>query len=144
MARIGVNALYLIPGGVGGTEIYLRELLTALAGIDSSNDYFVFTNLETGGDLTPKQANFHWKPQAVRARFRPGRILWEQIILPLLPSSMTCSIAVIPSFFVGSIFLSGDCCCGRQHGDPGLWWPFRRRRATIWFGFIHSLRLAYA
>ena len=27
MARIGVNALYLIPEGVGGTEIYLRELL---------------------------------------------------------------------------------------------------------------------
>ncbi len=27
MTRIGVNALYLIPGGVGGTEIYLRELL---------------------------------------------------------------------------------------------------------------------
>ena len=34
MARIGVNALYLIPGGVGGTEIYLRELLKALAEID--------------------------------------------------------------------------------------------------------------
>ena len=31
--RIGVNALYLIPGGVGGTEIYLRGLLTALAQI---------------------------------------------------------------------------------------------------------------
>ena len=30
MPRIGVNALYLIPGGVGGTEIYLRELLAAL------------------------------------------------------------------------------------------------------------------
>ena len=28
--RIGVNALYLIPGGVGGTEIYLRNLLRAL------------------------------------------------------------------------------------------------------------------
>ena len=26
--RIGVNALYLIPGGVGGTEIYLRNLLS--------------------------------------------------------------------------------------------------------------------
>ena len=29
--RIGVNALYLIPGGVGGTEIYLRGLLAGLA-----------------------------------------------------------------------------------------------------------------
>ena len=56
--RIGVNALYLIPGGVGGTEIYLRSLLTALAEIDHHNQYFVFTNRETGPDLVPAQANF--------------------------------------------------------------------------------------
>ena len=81
MARIGINALYLIPGGVGGTEIYLRRLLTALAGIDRENEYFVFTNLETGADLVPRQSNFHGKPQAVHARFRPARILWEQTVL---------------------------------------------------------------
>jgi glycosyltransferase involved in cell wall biosynthesis len=81
MARIGINALYLIPGGVGGTEIYLRRLLAALASIDRENEYFVFTNRETT-DLVPVQANFHAKPQAVRARFRPARILWEQIVLP--------------------------------------------------------------
>ena len=46
--RIGVNALYLIPGGVGGTETYLRGLLAALAEIDAANRYFVFTNRETG------------------------------------------------------------------------------------------------
>src|SRR5204862_2012740 len=55
--RIGVNALYLIPGGVGGTEIYLRSLLTALAEIDHHNHYFIFTNRETGPDLVPEQAN---------------------------------------------------------------------------------------
>lgn len=80
MARIGVNALYLIPGGVGGTEIYLRRLLAALASIDRDNEYFIFTNRETT-DLVPRQANFHAKPQAVRARFRPARILWEQTVL---------------------------------------------------------------
>ena len=80
--RIGVNALYLIPGGVGGTEIYLRELLSSLAELDQVNEYLVFTNLETQPDLVPRQANFHWKPQAVHARFRPARILWEQIVLP--------------------------------------------------------------
>src|ERR1035437_7921469 len=81
MARIGVNALYLIPGGVGGTEIYLRRLLAALASIDGENEYFVFTNRETASDLVPRQANFHWKPQAVHARFRAARILWEQTVL---------------------------------------------------------------
>lgn len=78
---IGVNALYLIPGGVGGTEIYLRNLLAALARIDSVNEYRVFTNRETT-DLVPQATNFHAVPQAVNARNRPARILWEQFALP--------------------------------------------------------------
>lgn len=80
--RIGINALYLIPGGVGGTEIYLRSLLAALAALDRTNEYFVFTNRESGAELVPRQPNFHAVPQAVRAAFRPGRILWEQTVLP--------------------------------------------------------------
>ena len=82
MLRIGVNALYLIPGGVGGTEIYLRNLLAALAEIDAENEYFVFTNRETGIDLIPQRANFKAVPQRVGASFRPARILWEQFALP--------------------------------------------------------------
>lgn len=98
MARIGVNALYLIPGGVGGTEIYLRELLAALARIDAVNEYFVFTNLETGVDLLPRQANFEWKPQAVHARSRPARILWEQLVLPFEASRYRIDILFNPGF----------------------------------------------
>lgn len=82
MLRIGVNALYLIPGGVGGTEIYLRSLLPALAAIDSVNQYVVFTNAETGADLVPQAPNFVHAPQNVKATFRPGRILYEQLLLP--------------------------------------------------------------
>jgi glycosyltransferase involved in cell wall biosynthesis len=98
MARIGINALYLIPGGVGGTEIYLRELLEALARIDTVNQYFVFTNLETGTDLVPRQANFHGRPQAVRATFRPARILWEQVVLPLLVTRYRLDVLFNPGF----------------------------------------------
>jgi glycosyltransferase involved in cell wall biosynthesis len=96
--RIGVNALYLIPGGVGGTEIYLRELLASLAELDQVNEYLVFTNLETQSDLVPKQANFHWKPQAVHARFRPSRILWEQIILPIEVARYRMDVLFNPGF----------------------------------------------
>jgi glycosyltransferase involved in cell wall biosynthesis len=78
---IGVNALYLIPGGVGGTEIYLRNLLGAMAAIDSKNTYRVFTNRETN-DLTPDAPNFSAVQQPVTARVRPARILWEQFGLP--------------------------------------------------------------
>src|SRR3954467_1098871 len=81
--RIGVNALYLIPGGVGGTEIYLRNLLAALARVDRDNEYLVFTNRETGPDLVPETPNFHWRPQSVHASFRPSRMVFEQTRLPL-------------------------------------------------------------
>ena len=96
--RIGVNALYLIPGGVGGTEIYLRGLLTALSQIDPVNQYFVFTNRETGPDLVPKAANFEMRPQAVRAASRPARILWEQAVLPLAAARLRLDVMLNPGF----------------------------------------------
>ena len=75
MISIGVNALYLIPGGVGGTEIYLRNLLRALAEVDAVNQYVVFTNRETGAGLVPDRPNFVQARQSVQATFRPARIL---------------------------------------------------------------------
>lgn len=96
--RIGVNALYLIPGGVGGTEIYLRSLLSALAEIDSVNRYFIFTNRETGPDLVPGGANFTQVPQAVRAVFRPARLLWEQTALPLAALRLKLDVLLNPGF----------------------------------------------
>jgi len=96
--RIGVNALYLIPGGVGGTEIYLRSLLGALAEIDPRNEYFVFTNLETGPDLVPAALNFSHVPQSVRAERRPARILWEQLALPLAARRRRLDVLFNPGF----------------------------------------------
>ena len=96
--RIGINALYLIPGGVGGTETYLRALLRALAEIDRTNEYFVFTNRETGADLVPDQANFHYVPQPIRAKIRPARILYEQTILPIAAKRWRIDVLFNPGF----------------------------------------------
>jgi glycosyltransferase involved in cell wall biosynthesis len=96
--RLGVNALYLIPGGVGGTEIYLRSLLAALAEIDHRNRYFVFTNRETGADLVPRQPNFSALPQPVRAVSRPARILWEQAALPPAAARLRLDALFNPGF----------------------------------------------
>jgi glycosyltransferase involved in cell wall biosynthesis len=98
MIRIGVNALYLIPSGVGGTEIYLRNLLAALAGADSVNQYVVFTNRETGADLVPARPNFTCAQQAVRASFRPARILWEQFALPRAVRKHRLNVLLNPGF----------------------------------------------
>jgi glycosyltransferase involved in cell wall biosynthesis len=96
--RIGINALYLIPGGVGGTEIYLRSLLNALAEIDPVNRYFIFTNRETDGGLVPKQSNFTAQPQPIRATSRPVRILWEQIALPIAAARQGLDVMLNPGF----------------------------------------------
>jgi glycosyltransferase involved in cell wall biosynthesis len=96
--RIGVNALYLIPGGVGGTEIYLRGLLAALAEIDAANEYFVFTNRETGSGLAPARPNFTAVPQPIRAASRPLRILWEQTALPLAAARLQLDVMLNPGF----------------------------------------------
>ena len=96
--RIGVNALYLIPGGVGGTEIYLRSLLRALAEIDHDNRYFVFTNQETGADLIPGQENWIAAPLDIRAANRPERILCEQTALPFEAYRLKLGVLVNPGF----------------------------------------------
>ncbi|HUS06349.1 MAG TPA: glycosyltransferase family 1 protein [Bryobacteraceae bacterium] len=96
--RIGINALYLIPGEVGGTEIYLRNLLDGLSQIDRHNDYYVFTNRETDADLLPAVPNFHLISEPVRAVFRPYRLLWEQTVLPSRALSMGLDCLFNPGF----------------------------------------------
>jgi glycosyltransferase involved in cell wall biosynthesis len=96
--RIGVNALYLIPGGVGGTEIYLRNLLDGLSQIDQENDYYVFTNSETTSDLVPAMPNFHMVPEPVRAVVRAYRLAWEQTVLPARCLSLRLDCIFNPGF----------------------------------------------
>ena len=94
--RIGVNALYLIPGGVGGTEVYQRCVLAALARIDPVNRYFIFTNRETGPDLVPDAANFVHVPQPVTAT--------TATIAPALPTATPAapSPPPLPASLVGT------------------------------------------
>ncbi len=95
--RIGVNALYLIPGGVGGTEVYLRNLLRAAALVDGANEWTIFTNRETC-DLVPAAPNFTESRQPVRARNRPWRILWEQTGLPIAAARRGIDVLLNPGF----------------------------------------------
>jgi len=96
--RIGINALYLIPGGVGGTETYLRSLLNALGQIDSRNEYLVFTNQETSDTIIPDAPNFKIVRQPVRAVVRPTRILWEQCVLPISAANLHLDVLLNPGF----------------------------------------------
>ncbi len=96
--RIGVNALYLIPGQVGGTEIYLRNLLIALAQIDPINEYVIITNAETESGIVPTASNFHHLRHPVKAAFRPARIVWEQSVLPFTAIRHKLDVILNPGF----------------------------------------------
>jgi glycosyltransferase involved in cell wall biosynthesis len=143
--RIGVNALYLIPGGVGGTEVYLRNLLGALAELDRTNEYFVFTNRETR-DLTPRAPNFHDRPQRVAARFRPARILWEQSVLPAAVWRLGLDVLFNPGFTAPVA-----CSCPRvtvfhdlqhkRHPEYFRWFDLPFWNLLLWLSADVSARL---
>ncbi len=102
--KIGINALYLIPGRVGGSEIYLRRLLAALAAIDRENEYIIFTNRESRGTFELAD-NFREHYCPVRALVRPQRIIWEQLVLPWLVRRLKLDLIHSPGF-VAPLFSS--------------------------------------
>jgi glycosyltransferase involved in cell wall biosynthesis len=78
--HIGVNLLYLLPGLVGGTEVYAAGLLAGLAQIDSDNEYIVFVNRESAAWTLPSASNFSRVvcPVWATSRVRLPRMLKQQ------------------------------------------------------------------
>lgn len=78
--RIGINLLYLIPGKVGGTETYARELIPVLA---KNNQLVLFCGRETAETFeSGKNMEIHALPMS--SNNRVVRILLEQTLLPIL------------------------------------------------------------
>lgn len=95
---IGINCLYLIPGKVGGTETYLRNLIRELMVLDQDNQYILFTNLkccDTFGRLPDR-----WRE--VVCPFDPEnkltRIWWEQVSLPRLVRQNKVDVLHSPAY----------------------------------------------
>lgn len=80
--RIGINALYLLPGKVGGSETYIRNLVQSLSELDRDNTYVIFINKESIGIFQELAPPLIIVPCPIHATNRPIRILWEQLILP--------------------------------------------------------------
>ncbi|ABW67773.1 glycosyltransferase family 4 protein [Desulfosudis oleivorans] len=79
--KIGINALYLLPGKVGGSETYIRNLVKHLDLLGGDNTYFIFINKESIG-VFPETSRIKTVLCPIHAASRPIRILWEQCILP--------------------------------------------------------------
>jgi glycosyltransferase involved in cell wall biosynthesis len=83
-AHVGCNALYLVPGEVGGTETYARELVAALAAYRPDARFTVFCGREAAPVLRaagwPGNVRVHELP--VRCAIKPLRAAAELTLLP--------------------------------------------------------------
>jgi len=80
--RIGINLLYLIPGKVGGTETYARELIPVLA---KNNQLILFCGRETAGTFVGI-TNTQIVTLPMNSSNRVARIILEQTLLPIICS----------------------------------------------------------
>jgi glycosyltransferase involved in cell wall biosynthesis len=141
--RIGVNALYLIPGAVGGTEIYLRSLLRALEETDDRNEYFIYVNAETAGSLSVDSPRFRIVECNVKASFRPARIVWEQTFLPWLLKRHRIDIAFNPGFtapvlFGGSSVTVFHDLQYKRHPEFFRWFDLPFWNLLLWLSAVRS------
>ncbi len=99
--KIGVNTLFLIPGEVGGTETYLREVLLAMAKISAGIDWVLFTNRENDDCLRRifgSFPHFSFHPLPLRATNRYARIVREQVDLPFRVAASRTDILWSPGY----------------------------------------------
>jgi len=83
--RIGVNTLFLVPGDVGGTEVYLRESLKEMVPAHPDDRFILFTSKDNEEVLRQDLAAFEhvsFVQMPFRSAARPVRILAEQSLLP--------------------------------------------------------------
>lgn len=81
---VGLNALFLIPGKVGGTEMYVRKLVHALAKAAPDDEFLVYIGREAAGTFEALPRNVREVPCAFTAEHRVARIAFEQVQLPWL------------------------------------------------------------
>lgn len=99
--RIGVNTLFLIPGEVGGTETYLREVLLDMVKSDPDIGWVLFTNQENDQCLKRifgQFPNFSFHPLPLRATNRYARIIREQVDLPFRVASSRVDVLWSPGY----------------------------------------------
>jgi glycosyltransferase involved in cell wall biosynthesis len=80
---VGLNALHLVPGETGGSELYARRLVGALAALEDSLRIVVFAPNEAVASLAaePWAENVEIVRVPVQARRRVRRVLAEQTLL---------------------------------------------------------------
>lgn len=89
---IGINALFLIPNQVGGTEYHLRSFVKYLQKLDRKNKYVLFCNNENFETFTLTSKNWRKLRCPINASNRIARILYEQLLFPFIVKKSGCTM----------------------------------------------------
>ena len=79
VTQASVNAMWLVPGEVGGTETYIRRVLASLALVDQDFSIRLFGSAEAAASVAPAGADVITAPIANRSR--SARIAMERLWL---------------------------------------------------------------
>ena len=77
--------MFLVPGDVGGTEVYFREMLKSMVSGNTGDIFVLFTTKDNDGILRqylPGHPGIEFVKLPFRAAVRPMRIVFEQVALP--------------------------------------------------------------
>lgn len=95
--RIGIDALFALPGVNEGTVTYLRNLLKNLLEIDSQNEYILFVSKENRGIFVDKN-RVQEVLCPIQGTCRVIRIFWEQVILPVQIKRYKIDVLFCPGY----------------------------------------------
>ncbi len=128
--RIGINAVFLLPEGAGGTWTYLRSLMRELPALDETVEYLIFTNRENSGKFDIGDApNVREIACPVRGASRLSRLAYMYGVLPIqarrqgIDLLFSPALTAPPRFGYASVLTIHDV----QHEDlPQNYPPFER------------------
>src|SRR5262245_57476203 len=82
LMRLLLNALFLIPNRVGGSETHTRGLVSALASSDDVNEYILCLGPEAAGTFAVYDRRWRIVRSPFESRRRAVRLILEQLWLP--------------------------------------------------------------
>jgi glycosyltransferase involved in cell wall biosynthesis len=90
--RILINALFLIPNQVGGSETYARALVDALTQLDRDNRYVLCVAPEAAAAFRRLPGNWRLVVSPLGSTWRPGRLMLEQTWLPRVAQTANADV----------------------------------------------------
>jgi len=95
--RVAVNATFVVPY-VGGTQVYLENLIREMTRLDTRNQYDLFVTEFSGRYFPKDRPNISFHRVRSAGWGRVARILWEQYEFPRRLSRLGASLCFAPGY----------------------------------------------